>query len=80
MKLKKSVALSESGFLFNSNTGDSFSLNLIGLKVVRQLNEEKQENEILESLTAEYDIDKDTVERDYREFIQKLMEFNLLTS
>jgi hypothetical protein len=37
MRLKKNIAVSESGFVFDPNTGDSFSLNKIGLEIVESL-------------------------------------------
>ena len=35
MKLKKNIATSESGFVFNPSTGDSFSLNTIGAEILK---------------------------------------------
>ena len=39
MNIKKSIALSDSGFVFDPSSGDSFSTNPIGLEIINQLKE-----------------------------------------
>ena len=38
MKIKKNIALSDTGFVFNPGNGDSFSVNPIGLEILKILN------------------------------------------
>ena len=33
--LKKNIAVSESGFVFNPTSGDSFSLNTVGTEILK---------------------------------------------
>ena len=40
MKLKDNIAVSESGFIFNPTTGDSYTANEIGLEIIKCLKEE----------------------------------------
>jgi hypothetical protein len=68
MKLKKNVALSDSGFLFNPSTGDSYSVNPIGMEMLGLIKEGKEDAEIIQIITKEYMIDNDTVEKDLYDF------------
>ena len=37
MKLKKNIAVSETGFLFDPNTGESYNLNNTGQLIIKLL-------------------------------------------
>ncbi|MFT4525900.1 MAG: hypothetical protein ACI9FU_002131 [Granulosicoccus sp.] len=78
VRLKKNIAISDSGFVFNPTTGDSFSLNGIGLDILQFLKDEKGEDEIKSTLQAWYDIDRDTVDKDYYDFVKMLGQHKLL--
>lgn len=78
MKLKRNIALSESGFIFDPNTGDSYSLNEQAGEILRLLNEEESLDQISEHICAEYDIDKAGFEKYYFDFIGMLRQNNLL--
>lgn len=78
MKLKKSVALSESGLLFNPVTGESFSVNPIGVEILNLLREEKGEKEIRKALLERYSSDEATIEKDLQDFFGILNHQNLL--
>lgn len=78
IRLKKNIAVSDSGFVFNPTTGDSFSLNGIGLDILQFLKEEKSEDEIKSTLQAWYNIDRDTVDKDYYDFLKMLGQYKLL--
>lgn len=80
MKLKKNVAVSEAGLLFNPVTGESFSLNPIGIEILDLLREEKTDDQILAAILAKYSTDKPTFEKDYQDFIGILSHNNLLES
>jgi len=68
MKLKKNIALSDSGFLFNPSTGDSFSINPIGNFILRLMQDGKDEAQIIQAVLNEYMTDRDTVEKDMYDF------------
>ena len=42
MKMRKNIAVSDSGFIFNPGTGDSFSTNPIGMEIISMIKEEKK--------------------------------------
>ena len=78
MKLKKNIAISESGFVFDPTSGDSFSLNPIAVEILNMLKEGKGQGEIIEFVLKKYDVNKDTLENNYFDFVGMLKQFNLL--
>ena len=78
MKLKKNIAISETGFVFDPNSGDSFTLNSIGKEILEQLQESKSKSDISYNILNKYEIDEYTFERNYEDFIGMLNHFNLL--
>ena len=76
--LKKNIAVSESGFVFNPTTGDSFSLNNVGTEILRLMKDGKSEADIKNTIRAWYDIDEETLEKDYYDFLKMLGQFKLL--
>jgi hypothetical protein len=78
MKLKKNIATSEAGLIFNPGTGDSFSVNNIGSEILVFLKENKSQDEIIGYLSSKYDVDKILIEKDMDDFISQLNDYNLL--
>ena len=46
MRLKKNIAISESGFVFDPDSGDSYSMNPIGLEILTMMKEGKEQGDI----------------------------------
>ena len=78
MKLKKNIATSESGFVFNPSSGDSFSLNTIGAEILLQMKDNKSTEEIKKDIINRYDVEKSLLERDWDDFMAQLKDNNLL--
>lgn len=78
MKLKKNIATSESGLVFNPGNGDSFSVNEIGAEIINLMKEERSQSEIIDSISSKYETEKNQVEKDIEDFITMLVSFNLL--
>ncbi len=78
MKLRKNIALSDSGFLFNPSTGDSYSLNPMAARVLRWAGEGIEEDEIIKRILADFMADRDTVEKDLQDFSNMLHMHKLL--
>lgn len=78
MKLKKNIATSESGFVFNPSSGDSFSLNIIGAEILLQMKESKSSDEIKKDILIRYEVDKSLLEKDWDDFMAQLKDNNLL--
>jgi len=77
MKLKKNIAVSETGFLFDPNSGESFSLNETGKKILQFLKEEKPEEEISEWFVKNYEVDQATFDNNFNDFITVLQNFRI---
>ncbi len=78
MAINKNIAISETGFLFNPSTGDSFSTNPIGRKVIHWLQSGLAQEEIVAKMQEEYSVDKDTVEKDIHDYISLLKSHHIL--
>jgi hypothetical protein len=78
MKIKKNVAISESGYIFNPTTGESFSVNPIGIEIFNLIKEEKSYEEISKTVLAKYNTDEDTFEKDYHDFVGMLNQYLLI--
>jgi hypothetical protein len=77
MKIRKNLAISDTGFIFDPATGNSFSTNPIGLGILKLLKEEKKQEDIISKMCEEYETDAVTIERDVQEFITLLEKFRL---
>lgn len=78
MRLKKNIAVSETGFLFDPNTGESFNLNKTGQVILKLLAENKSDDEILQTVLEKYEIDSNAFQRYMDDFILMLRQYNLM--
>jgi hypothetical protein len=78
MHLRKNIATSESGFIFNPGTGDSYSANPIAAEILLYLKEGKPGSEIRKLILAKYDVEPGILEKDMDDFTAQLREANLL--
>ncbi len=78
MKINKNIAISESGFVFDAGTGDTFSLNETGREILTQLKEGKTEAEIKKNITDKYDVPPGIYEHNFHDFENILRKYNLL--
>ena len=70
----KRLAISESGFIFDPESGHSFNVNETGMFILKQLQDQSAPNQILQSIVDEYDISPREAERDLIEYIGLLRE------
>ncbi len=78
MRLKKNIATSESGFIFNPGTGDSYSANPLAAEILLQLKEGIPAAEIKKQVLERYDVSAGALEKDWDDFMAQLREANLL--
>jgi len=78
MKLKKNIATSESGFIFNPSTGDSFSANDIAAGILAGMKHGRTEQEIKVEILARYEVKPEQLDRDWDDWMIQLREANLL--
>ena len=78
MNIKKDIAISDSGFVFDPTTGESYSLNPLGVEILALLKEGSDQKEIFDFVLQRYEVDSDTFENNYYDFINMLKQFNLI--
>lgn len=78
MKLRDNIAVSESGFLFDPNSGESFSVNASGRELLRLLSKGMSLKEIETSVRSEFNIDEKTFNRYMDDFLHTLRRLNLI--
>lgn len=78
MRIRKNIAVSDEGFLFNPATGDSFSTNGIGSEIIGLLKQDKSLQDIAENICEQYDVDRILFERDLDEFATLLKNYSIL--
>lgn len=77
MDIKKDVAVSDSGFVFNPATGDSFSVNPIGMEIIKLMKDGKSMDEINNHVIENYNVEQKTIEKDLYDFIEMLKHYSL---
>jgi hypothetical protein len=77
-RIKKNIAVSESGFVFNAQRGESFTTNPIGAHIISMLRQDCNEQQIARSITDLYEVDLATAEKDVYDFLKVLHQSNLL--
>ena len=77
MKINKNIALSDSGFVFNPSTGDSFSTNPIGMEIIKLLKAGKKLEDVKASLLKLYATDEVTLDKDCDDFANMLSKLKL---
>lgn len=78
MRIKKNIAISEEGFIFNPATGDSFSTNTIGNEILSMLKEDKSQKIVVESICSRYDVDQNRFEKDLDDYVAQLKAYIIL--
>ena len=78
MKIKPGLKVNESGFLFDPGTGESYSLNEIGVQYFNWISEGKSKEEIKEIVIDTYDTDATTFEKSFIDFQSRLKHLRLI--
>ena len=78
MKLKKNIATSDNGFIFNPATGDSYSSNEVGAEIIKMMKENLTVEEIKDRMQQRYDVEPSQLDRDWDDWILQLKDANLI--
>ena len=78
MDIRKNIAVSENGFIFDPLTGDSFSVNQTGVFILRKMKEGDSNEDIMKALQEEYELDTYTAEKDLYDFLSLLKSYQLI--
>ncbi len=71
------LAVSDSGFIFNPATGESFSSNQTGLFILEQLKQGKTQDEIIDLMMEEFQAERADMEKDLADFLVMLDHYHL---
>ena len=77
MKLKKNIALSDTGFVFDPSTGNSFTVNPIGMEIIVYLKEGRSPEDIKQAIITTYETDGAGFEKDFADFVYMLQKLKL---
>lgn len=80
MKIKKHIAISDSGVIFNGATGDSFSVNPIAGEILNLIKSGDAIDQIKQKLLGKYNVDPDRLDADIYDYLSHLRQLNLLES
>ena len=78
MNIKKHIAVSESGVLFNGATGDSFSVNPIATEILEMIKTNLPEEQIKNNIQDKYDVTPERLDGDLYDFLAHLRQLNLI--
>jgi len=78
MTIRKNIATSDEGFIFNPATGDSFTTNPLGAEIITLLKEDKRLPDIISAISEKYDVEEAQLEKDLDDFISQLKESSIM--
>lgn len=78
VRLKQNIVITETGFVFDSDTGDSYSTNPAGKELLEKLKANMDVDEITGQIIAKYDVESQQFQRYFDDFVIMLRHFNLI--
>lgn len=76
----KNLALSETGFLFDPATGNTFTLNESAIFILKALKDGKSPDQIASGLTAEFEVSEPQAHDDVSDALLQLKEAGLISA
>lgn len=78
MKFNNKIAISDTGFIFDPTTGESFSVNPIGLEIIKLIKQAKSIEEIKKYLLDKYEVTEPILSKVLDEYIDTLVHLNII--
>lgn len=78
MKIKPNIAVSDNGFIFNPGSGESYTVNPVGLDIINLMRKGKSNPEIVETIQQNFAVEQMQAERDLLDFIEMMRQYRLL--
>ncbi len=72
------LAVSDAGFAFDPQTGESFTINQTGQEILRKLAEGHSLDEIVDDISQLYQVDQRSVMSDVQDYTQQLRSLDLV--
>ena len=76
--MNENLALSENGFLFDTRTGSTYSLNRTGTFLLRHVIDGASRASLAERLVATFEVRPEVAERDVAQFLFRLKELRVV--
>ena len=77
MKIRENLAVSDNGFVFDPETGESFTVNAVGVEIIKQLQKNSDRVELINILEKDYGMDSLVLEKSISDFLTMMQEFKL---
>jgi dynactin complex subunit len=77
MKIKPSIAINDNGFLFDPNSGESYTTNPVAKEIIFMMKQNLSNDEIQSRIVERYDVDEITLEKNLIDFMAMLRYYNL---
>ena len=77
MKIKPSIAINDNGFLFDPNTGESYTANAVAREIIFMMKQGLSIDEIRTRILDKYDVDETTLEKNLIDFQAILRHYSL---
>lgn len=78
MNINKKIAISESGFVFDSSSGDSFSVNPIAREILEMIKSGNSFDEIKNSILDKYEVSVAVLDHMLEDFISTSKKFKIV--
>lgn len=72
------LAINDEGFIFDPSTGESFTVNRTGLDILKDLKEDRPQEEIADMLVRRYSVELRDAQRDVADFSNRLRALQLI--
>lgn len=78
MRVKNNIAVSDNGFIFNPGSGESFTVNPVGLEMLNLLRKGHPHHEVVTMIQEQYVAEGAQIERDLLDFIEMMRQYRLM--
>ena len=78
MNIRKDIAISDNGFIFDPVTGESYTLNPIAVEILSLYKDGNSKNVIIEVLLKKYDVPEIELEKSISDFEKMINDYNLI--
>ncbi len=72
------LALSENGFLFDTTTGHTYTLNKTGSRILRTMIEGTEIGNVADDLCERFEVAREVAERDVEQFLVRLSDLGIV--
>ena len=78
MNIRKDIAISDTGFVFDPITGESYTLNPIAVEILSLYKDGNSKSVIIEVLLNKYDVSEIELEKSISDFEKMINDYNLI--